>query len=553
MNWRRELGLRWLLQHVQLYLLLAAGLAMLAGSLTALAYRGADEKGVRHVLDVMAQRHAVQISHESLRGRAMGAVAMLGVNEPVLKQLVQGQLQPDAPQVIGRLLPVWWALEADAIFVLDANGRVVADVSSRPDRTGQEWLDKPFWQQAFAGRETAYPTIEGDELQRFIYLAAPIYDGAERGGNVIGVLAVKLPAQDLDLSLRQIGEHALLLSPQGMVFASSDVKWNFRLAHEVGEETLADLRQQFGPLFGQSVLPRLLPFDPARDAVDLLGHRQLRVRASLDWPDAAGRWQLVLLAAPEPQAGVATQMTLAAVVACLTFGLLYLLLRAGRNHAARQLALARSEAASREVMQLAELKARQSDLTLQLQRARELPALARTLFAELGRFLPVHQGSLYFMDMVPAGESRLCLAGSYATADAPECLALGDGLVGQCARERRGLAYRDVPSGFWRVESGLGQSLPRSLLLLPVMRSEALIGVLELASMDADCSRIESVLDGLLPVLAMNLEILLAERRLEHLLAEAREQAAAGRTDASAHEAGVPARVPPTVPPAAAE
>ena len=85
------------------------------------------------------------------------------------------------------------------------------------------------------------------------------------------------------------------------------------------------------------------------------------------------------------------------------------------------------------------------------------------------------------------------------------------------------------------------------------MRSEALIGVLELASMDVDCSRIESVLDGLLPVLAMNLEILLAERRLEHLLAEAREQAAAGRTDASAHEAGVPARVPPTVPPAAAE
>ena len=50
-----------------------------------------------------------------------------------------------------------------------------------------------------------------------------------------------------------------------------------------------------------------------------------------------------------------------------------------------------------------------------------------------------------------------------------------------------------------------------------------------------------------------SLEILLAERRLEHLLAEAREQAAAGRTDASAHEAGVPARVPPTVPPAAAE
>ena len=58
--------------------------------------------------------------------------------------------------------------------------------------------------------------------------------------------------------------------------------------------------------------------------------------------------------------------------------------------------------------------------------------------------------------------------------------------------------------------------------------NEVLIGVLELASMEPDGDRIEAMLEGLLPVLATNLEVLLAERRLERLLAEARAQA---RTD----------------------
>lgn len=528
---RVEQWVRWMLQHAQFYLAIAAGLAMLAGGLAAIAYRGSGEEDLRHVLEVMAQRHAVQLSQESLRGRAMGALVMLGINEPVLKALVQGAVVPDAPQVIERLQPVRRALDAEAIFVLDAHGRVLADVSDRPGRTGQQWQDRPFWQQAFAGSETAYPAAEGDSPRRFIMLAAPVYAGTDRSGIVIGVLAIKLPAQGLDASLRRIGGQALLLSPQGLVFASSDANWNFSLARDVDQDTIGALREQFGPVLEAGAELRRLPFDPARDAVELLGERHLRARASLQWPDAAGRWQLVLLAAPAQQASFAMLMALGAAVALLVFSLLYLLLRAGRNHAARSLALERSEAASREVMQLAQLKARQSDLTLQLQRARELPVLARTLFAELGRFLPLHQGSLYFVETVPAGQPRLCLAGSYATADAPPCLELGDGLVGQCALERHSLAYSEVPPGFWRIESGLGQALPRSLLLCPIMRNEALIGVLEMASMDSDCSRIESVLEGLLPVLAMNLEILLTERRLENLLVQAREQA--GSPDAS--------------------
>lgn len=524
----REDFARGLLRHAPTYLVFALLLSLLAGGLAAGTYRRADEADLSHLLKTQAQRQAVQLTDETLRGRTMGAVAMLGINEPVLKELVQGRLPPDAPRALERLQPLRRALAAEGLYVMDADGRVVANASDFPAVTGLLWQDRPYWLQAFAGQETVYPIAEGDDvLRRSLFLAAPLYAEADRASLVIGVVAIKLPAEGLDASLRALGEHALLLSPLGLVYASSDERWNFRLAADLDHAQAAGLSQQFGPAFQDGAIPRRLSFDLARDRVTLLGERHLSARASLRWPDATGRWQLVLLASPSRQESAFGLMTIGGVVALLVFALLALLLRGVQNHDARRQALALSEAASRELMQLAQFKARQSELTLQLQRARELPALARTLFDEISRFLPMHQGSLYCVEPGPAGEPRLRLAGSYATDQAPERVALGDGLLGQCARERRSLSFSDVPPGFWTIESGLGQALPRSLLLLPVLRNDVLIGVLELASMDPDCARIEAALEGLLPVLAMNLEVLLAEQRLERLLAEARAQAGA--------------------------
>lgn len=521
--------LQGLVLYAPVFRVLAVCLSLLAGWLTASLYQRSDETDLRHLLATLAQRHAVQLSEEVLRGRAMGAAAMLGINEPVLKALVQGQLAADAPQVLERLEPVRRALEAESISVMDASGRVLAQAPHHPASIGQQQQGTPYWQQAFAGQENVYPLAEGElPPRRSFLLAAPIYAQAQRGGLVIGVLALKLSAEGLDTSLRRLGEHALLLSPQGLVYASSDDDWNFSLAREISVDQLASLATQFGPVFAASSRPPQLPFDPSQEVVELLGVRHLRVRASLQWPDAAGRWQLVLLASPSHQVSVLGRTLIGATSGLLVLTLLLLLLRAAHNQLASRAALASSEAASRELMQLAQFKQRQSELSLQLQHARELPALTQALFAEIGRYLPVHQGCLYCVEPDPAGQPELHLAGSYATASAPERVTIGDGLLGQCARERRSLTFSEVPAGFWTLESGLGQALPRALLLLPIMRNELLIGVLELASMEPDGDRIEAMLEGLLPVLATNLEVLLAERRLERLLAEARAQA---RTD----------------------
>jgi len=70
----------------------------------------------------------------------------------------------------------------------------------------------------------------------------------------------------------------------------------------------------------------------------------------------------------------------------------------------------------------------------------------------------------------------------------------------------------DVPAGFWRISSGLGEALPGTLMLFPLCSNKVLLGVLEIASLDARFSAGQALVESILPVLSMNLEILLAER-----------------------------------------
>src|SRR5438876_713524 len=60
----------------------------------------------------------------------------------------------------------------------------------------------------------------------------------------------------------------------------------------------------------------------------------------------------------------------------------------------------------------------------------------------------------------------------------------GEGLLGQCAEDRRRLLLRDVPEGYATISSALGQSAPRSVVLLPILFEDETRAVMELASID---------------------------------------------------------------------
>ena len=61
--------------------------------------------------------------------------------------------------------------------------------------------------------------------------------------------------------------------------------------------------------------------------------------------------------------------------------------------------------------------------------------------------------------------------------------AIGEGLVGQCAAEKRRMLITDLPQDDVPIRSGLFEAVPRNVIVLPVLFEDRVKAVIELASL----------------------------------------------------------------------
>lgn len=506
--------------------LLALLLALTLGTLTSESWRQSQETEFRAYLQGVALRVASDIESTNIRGAHMGMAMVLGLNEPVLKELARGKRPSDDPAALRRLQVVRQLAGVEGVYVIDQNGIVVAHESEDPHVTGADFSFRPFWQVGMLGHASAYPAVGHVSKKRGIYVSAPLFAGDKPEGEVLGVVVVKLSMETLLSQLQREGRDILLVSPQGVVFAATNPAWRFHLVAPLTPGELQHLKmlKTFGPDVESGTAPPLLPFDLTQETLSIQGERFFRARASVQWKDPEGRWYLMVLSKVEEAVPLWQRWLLGGGVALALFALLSMLMRASREVVARQQALAQNVVASHELADAVEQKARQAAIILKLQDARTLPALAETFFQQLSTFAPVHRGALYYLshdDPTHADAPVLQLAGSYGAQGAVPTMALGEGLTGQCALDRRAMVLHDVPSGFWRVVSGTGEATPRVVMLLPISKQNNLLGVVELASINGELETLQPLVETLIPVLGMNLEVLLAERRTDRLLVQA--------------------------------
>ena len=84
----------------------------------------------------------------------------------------------------------------------------------------------------------------------------------------------------------------------------------------------------------------------------------------------------------------------------------------------------------------------------------------------------------------PTNPRRLRLLAGYARhPNQPVSIPLGDGLLGQCAMEKRTVLLKDVPPQYTRISSSLGEAPPSSIVVLPVLFEGHIKAVIELASL----------------------------------------------------------------------
>jgi signal transduction histidine kinase/HAMP domain-containing protein len=131
------------------------------------------------------------------------------------------------------------------------------------------------------------------------------------------------------------------------------------------------------------------------------------------------------------------------------------------------------------------LKANLARFSGLLQGQRDLEAVGRIILSELAPLIGVLSGAFYLQQTETDGdEPVLSLLATYAregSAGAPQRVRFGEGLVGECGRERRMIVVSDVPKKYVAVKSALGKAAPRSIAFLPLLYEGETQGVIELA------------------------------------------------------------------------
>ena len=129
------------------------------------------------------------------------------------------------------------------------------------------------------------------------------------------------------------------------------------------------------------------------------------------------------------------------------------------------------------------LKTNLAKFTNMLQGQRDLTTVGRLLLTELTPLVNAQLGVIY---QVESEESQvLRLLAAYADDGSnghPSRLRVGEGLIGQCAADKRRLLITELPTYAVPIGSALFKVVPRNIIVLPVLFENQVKAVIELAS-----------------------------------------------------------------------
>ncbi len=482
----------------------------------------AREQLVAAQLNTEARRSSIEIMSTTLNGNLMGSVTLLGLIDGNIKQEATNGLRSVDANVMGTLSTVGGAFGAEGVFIVGEDG-IVKTSWDRIDKpsTGLDVRFRPYYKSALQGQASVYAAISMARGDRALYFAAPIFSEFARSHSGIGAVVARTNLAQVDALLKDRYDVAMLLSPQGVVFASSNPAWQGTVEGQPDVQRLAAIRElrQFGKLFDERK-PVALPV-AARNGTQMVEGQRYAVAASnVDWNDPSGPWKLVLMSKLSNTAPWTQSAWTASVAGVLTLllGWMWLHLLRGR-HTQAQANLQLQAYAQQQEVNVA-YRARMAGVAAKLQHCSTLAELAQVFLREVRDLLGAVQGVLYVSDSL--SPQMLRLVGSAACADRPAAtLVLGEGLLGQCALQRRIQVISTPPDGVWRLRSGLGNTQATTLLLAPLVVQDDLVGALELALLvPADVVQ-PTQFEELVALLATNVEIQRRNRQVQPVAPDA--------------------------------
>jgi len=174
------------------------------------------------------------------------------------------------------------------------------------------------------------------------------------------------------------------------------------------------------------------------------------------------------------------------------------------------------------------LKTNLTRFTRMLQGQRDLMTVSKMILSELAPLVHAEHGVFYAIVAANGRPAYLGLQTAYAykqRKNIPLEFALGEGLVGQCALEKKRIVITNVPKDYIKIASALGESTPANIVVLPVLFEGEVRAVIELASFQPFSPTHIDFLDQLAESIGIVLNTIEANSRTEDLLKQSQSLA----------------------------
>jgi CheY-like chemotaxis protein/signal transduction histidine kinase len=155
----------------------------------------------------------------------------------------------------------------------------------------------------------------------------------------------------------------------------------------------------------------------------------------------------------------------------------------------------------------------------------DVQQLVKMLISEISKLIEVGQGAFYVKETGKNSEhiGDFLLLGSYAYTERKNTshrFRLGEGLIGQCALEKKPILLTQVPNEYIQISSGLGEGNPLTIFVMPILFEEEVVAVIELASFKAFTPTQQNLLELLSTPLGVIINSAASRQRTEESLLE---------------------------------
>jgi HAMP domain-containing protein/signal transduction histidine kinase/CheY-like chemotaxis protein len=154
-----------------------------------------------------------------------------------------------------------------------------------------------------------------------------------------------------------------------------------------------------------------------------------------------------------------------------------------------------------------------------MQGQRDLAVVAELIMNELIPLVGGQHGAFFITDTGEARTTLRLIAGYGLDGDGtPAEVLLGHSLIGQVAKTRKPIVLDEVPAGYVRISSAIGETRPVNVMIVPIVFEDQVLGVIEAGSLWPFTQVHREFLEQLMETIGVNVNTMIANARTDALL-----------------------------------